>query len=269
MLGGLHALGMLALGFLFVGIAADCTDKLKGNSCTHLDGRRQLGPEPTHGVATTLATLVRHAPLLLATATGGASLALPSASLGAALAKSADSAPALAPIGPIGSARRLTVGLVSGCGDRIGDVYLLASKGVRDCTGCGSSLTSVDACMDASKKLAGKKPKELSWGPNGCSVSAETFMYNPRKECFPSFELGKSTEHSPVCKCDWNEGKTAPRLPCRKWAPNKVTARGCASWSPLRASVGCLAPRHRRPRCVSKLRTLPSAACQLAPPRRA
>ena len=238
MLGGLHALGMLALGFLFVGIAADCTDKLKANSCTHLDGgRRQLGPEPTHGVATTLATLVRHAPLLLATATGGASLALPSASLGAALAKSADSAPALAPIGPIVSARRLTVGLVPGCGDRIGDVYLLASKGARDCAGCGSSLTSADYCMDASKKLApGKTPKELTWGPNGCSIDGSTgnFMYNSRKECIPSAEVGMSVEHSPVCKCNFNEDKTAPRLPCIMWAE---PAKG-VSWLPGAPATG-------------------------------
>merc|ERR1719199_47767 len=110
-LGGLHALGMLALGFLFVGLAADCTDNLKGNSCDHLDGRRQLRSGPAHGAAAALSTLVKHAPLLLATATGGASLALPSASLGAALAKSPHSAPVLAPIsGPtagLAGSRRL------------------------------------------------------------------------------------------------------------------------------------------------------------------
>ena len=42
MLGGLHTLLFLVLGFVFVGVQADCTDKLKGNSCDHLtDARRR------------------------------------------------------------------------------------------------------------------------------------------------------------------------------------------------------------------------------------
>ena len=41
--GGLSTLLFLVLGFVFVGMQADCTDKLKGNSCDHLtDARRRL-----------------------------------------------------------------------------------------------------------------------------------------------------------------------------------------------------------------------------------
>ena len=226
-LGGLHALVMLVLGVIFVGIAADCTDKLKGNSCDHLDGRRQLGSEPTQGVAAALATLVNHAPLLFATVTGGASLVLPSASLGAALAKSPDSAPALAiagaNAGPAGS-RRLTVGLVPGCGDRIGEWYLLAKPGASDCTGCGDSLTSYDHCKEASLKLSMEPPlDDISDGPNGCSIEGSAnFKF---KECG---ERGRLADRTPVCKCEFNDAQTAPRLPCRMLAPG--TREGaCAS----------------------------------------
>ena len=228
-LGGLHALVMLVLGVIFVGIAADCTDKLKGNSCDHLDGRRQLGSEPTQGVAAALATLVKHAPLLFATATGGASLVLPSASLGAALAKSPDSAPALAiagaNAGPAGS-RRLTVGLVPGCGDRIGEWYLLAKPGASDCTGCGDSLTSYDYCVQAQGSLRSGDFGDIptpSDGPNGCSIEGSAnFKF---KECG---ERGRLADRTPVCKCVWNSDKTAPRLPCRMLAPGTRDST-CAS----------------------------------------
>ena len=241
-LGGLHALGMLALGFVFVGIAADCTDKLKGNSCDHLDGRRQLGSEPTQGVAAALATLVKHAPLLFATATGGASLVLPSASLGAALAKSPDSAPALAiagaNAGPAGS-RRLTVGLVPGCGDRIGEWYLLAKPGASDCNGCGVSLTSYDHCKEASLKLSMEPPlDDISDGPNGCSIEGSAnFKF---KECG---ERGSLADRAPVCKCVWNPDKTAPRLPCRMLAPGtREGACGSSAFEEPSKGVRWVAP---------------------------
>ena len=249
-LGGLHALVMLVLGVIFVGIAADCTDKLKGNSCDHLDGRRQLGSEPTQGVAAALATLVKHAPLLFATATGGASLVLPSASLGAALAKSPDSAPALAiagaNAGPAGS-RRLTVGLVPGCGDRIGEWYLLAKPGASDCTGCGDSLTSYDYCVQAQGSLRSGDFGDIptpSDGPNGCSIEGSAnFKF---KECG---ERGRLADRTPVCKCEFNDAQTAPRLPSECWHRAQGIARAlrAPSRSPLRASdgwrpSGCLVP---------------------------
>ena len=107
-LGGLHALGTFALGILFVSITADCTNKLQGNSCNHLDGRRQLSTA-SHGPLriTALSTLVRHPPWLIGAATGGASLLVPTTSFGAALAKPSG-APALAFITGTTGARSLS-----------------------------------------------------------------------------------------------------------------------------------------------------------------
>ena len=214
-LGGLHAVGLLALGSVFVATTADCTDKLKGNSCAHLDGRRQLG-SASHGSlrVAALATFVRHTPLLLGTVTGGASLVVPSLWLGAALAKPSRS-PALT--GPT-RARHLAV---SGCGLPFGPPavdpaesrsYILASSGATDCAGCGEDITSYEDCEVASASGANKfgiavlEDKSSTGGPKGCHIEDRSqFKYNTNLECASHRSM---RGHTPVCLCELNYDKT-------------------------------------------------------------
>jgi hypothetical protein len=159
-LGGLHTLLFLVLGFVFVGVQADCTDKLKGNSCDHLtDARRRqlrkdeeevkaapvdagrdhayLGAVVKH--APFLPWLIKHAPLLLATVTGGLPSARNATSIGHpdVWSKSRDSPPSLA-----GSASRIKPPIAAPAASR----RLLVSYSEGQCRANRYSYEDTDCC---------------------------------------------------------------------------------------------------------------------------
>ena len=189
-IGGLHALGALALGSVFAGAIGECTSKLQESSCTHLDGRRRLDSAPLGGVAAALSKGAIHAPLLLSLVTGGSGLLFPTSSLGA---------PTLA------APRRLAE-----CGRSWGN-YVLASSGAADCTGCGKSITSYEQCQEAA--ASGVDALEIgdlggpeTWdGPGGCHIQDRSnFQFNTN-----GVGCGRSAGHTPVCLLNVEEEEEA------------------------------------------------------------
>ena len=246
-LGGLHSIGMIALGAVYVGRINECTDTMTDNSCHHLDNARRLSstPGPLHAAA--LDKFVMHAPLLLGALTGGTSLLVPITSLGATLAKPSDGTPALAPTtrGATGArqlakcANSLVNGgsvCVKGCGRSWGApqlggswVAMLASAGATDCSGCGKMMTSYDDCEQVAKNsprgpgepIPSAAPpltdKENWSGPQGCYIQdrVKFRQFDPHGRGSPDADLscsgGRVPErgHTPVCLCELNDDATA------------------------------------------------------------
>ena len=65
-LAGLHTVGALALGAVFISTSDECREHMTEHSCNHLDGRRlEVASPGSLGVAAALNKVAAHAPLLL------------------------------------------------------------------------------------------------------------------------------------------------------------------------------------------------------------
>ena len=186
-LGGLHAIGMLALGAVFANLIDVCSETMTDNSCNHLVvarrlDSRQASPGSLH-IGAALGKYAMHAPLLLGALTGGTSLLIPRTSLGATLTKPSHGTPALAPTirGATGGRHLASDSPVSGCGQHWGNLYILASPGATDCYGCGTRVSSFDDCKRAAVAASavggvgvgviGDLDDKENWkGPQGCYV---------------------------------------------------------------------------------------------------
>ena len=225
-LGGLHAIVMLALGVVFVGLVAECTETMTGNSCNHLNIARRLGSRQASlgslHMGAALGKYAMHAPLLLGALAGGTSLLIPRTSLGATLATPSHGTPTLAPTirGATGGRQLASDSPISGCGHHWGNI-IMASPGATDCSGCGKRIKSYGDCELAAASGSGPAVLDIgdlvekeNWkGPQGCYVQdgVRFRQFDPH-----SFENAGGSNYGGViydrdcgqCGCDPEPGHT-------------------------------------------------------------
>lgn len=155
-LGGLHAIGMLALGARFSALIAECTDIMTDTSCSHLDNARDglaldrqpwaLSIWPARGSGqfrdarphTARRPYRRHEPPHPEDLARRRPFQVLSRYITTALAPTTRGATGARHLAPVSE------GPVQGCGQFWGN-FILASPGATDCFGCGKRIGSYDA----------------------------------------------------------------------------------------------------------------------------